>query len=301
MSDKKLGWHASTRKFLGGPVGVAAIQKILRSLSPEMLDDLLFDWAEDLPWAQRKTLRLSEDGSILRFIQEENERLKPIFEQYNRKFGHLLFPSGPRPQRDSGSMHVINRDEGHSVSFSYFDFEPSMARADLYANSLSLYCYSRNVSELSDRCSLAIRVCKKILTNDFFEWGYCCLGDEFDANNMDYSGGGACAVGSNQFSKILPGFYWGSYFGPFLIERIGRSKFDSVPGCDVEHLGHGMLVTNQLPSDAWQSPEYQRNRIAAMEHLGRHFFFEKGKELKGTLFPVDQTAHAVDDTRPKTI
>ena len=114
---------------------------------------------------------------------------------------------------------------------------------------------------------------------------------------MDYSGGGAFALGIDD-SKMLRGFYWGNYFGPFLIEKIGESKLAAVPGCKVERLGHGFFVTIELPPDEWQSSEYQQNRVAAMEHLGRHFFFEKGKELKGNVFPIETTTRADDDRSP---
>lgn len=277
-------WHASTRKFLGGADGIARIQEILRGLIPKVLEETLYDWAEDLPWFRRKKLCLSEPGALFRLVQSERERLRPIFERYNRKLGPLI-RGGTLPERDTGAIHVVSRDESHSVAFGYDEFGV-LPRANELRNFLSIVRYRQAVPERSeDLTSLADYICRNVLSNDLFEWTYCCIGEEYEANNMDFGGGGARALGRD-FSKTLPGFYWGNYFGPFLIDTLGPAKFASVPGCKVERLGPGIFVSNELPPDEWQSAEYQRNRIAAMEHLGRHFFFEKGKEMTGSLFPV---------------
>jgi hypothetical protein len=297
MNDElTLEWSAKTRRFLGTSHEFRAIQLILRSLTPE-IDQVLYDVAEDIPWPRRKTLNLDKEDALLNYAKEETDRQKPIFERWEREFGHRL--TGRPPKRETGGLFVQSRDAKCWVMFDW-DQLGLLPGLVMFRNSLKLRCHNSRVSSFDSRNS-EDSMSRRIFSNDLFEWGHCCRGDEYSKNNMDNLCDGAhCAVGLD-VSKMLPGFYWGNYFGPFLIEKIGESKFTSVPGCNVERLGHGILVTNEFPPDAWQSSEYQSNRVAAMEHLGRHFFFEKGKELKGSLFPVEPIRGVPENAPPSTI
>jgi hypothetical protein len=152
----------------------------------------------------------------------------------------------------------------------------------VFGNSMSIQASFRKAR--STRIDeLHLRILKDLVDNDLFDYAYCCDNDESIKMCLDYSGGGLKAVGL-EASKWLQGFFWANFFGPFLCNRIGHEKLMNVPGCRSIETKTGVIVVNQLPSECWFDTQFIANAHAAMDHLGRDLFYEKGKTPAGTLF-----------------
>ena len=79
----------------------------------------------------------------------------------------------------------------------------------------------------------------------------------------------------NKLYKNIPGVYWGTYFGPFYIEWLGRHRFDNLPYVRKEWLPNGsiFITTAALPSE-WQNPEVQTLQRQLGNHLAADAFFD---------------------------
>jgi hypothetical protein len=235
----------------------------------------------DESYSDRFKLDLSVKGSLLQCVNKELLRAAEASKGWK-----YLLKELPNPipfERRTGGVFFIVPDHSKEV---YFDFDeyrlsPHLDEC-LFGNSLCIKTDEPNSrgSVLAERTLSAAR---RIFDNEIFQYGYACLSDQYDAKNLDRTGGGVCAVGLDA-SKCLPGFYWGNYFGPFLCDRIGEQVLMTAPGCRSYRLQSGVLVTNDLPPDAWSDPAFIKNENAAMDHIGRELFFEKGKPMTGKLF-----------------
>lgn len=265
---------------------LARIEQILRDLVPDFLDEILYEEDAQTPREERNNLNLTGVGSLQWCAERELVRPKPTYEYAKRLW--VKQGMNVQPKRVLGMLGFETRNRSRNVVLRFDERPFNMRPTDKYffGNGLTLYSEDKTMASES-RQGLAMLVSERVFANDIFDWGYCCLGDEYDTNNIDQTGGGVRAVGID-VSRQLPGFYWANYFGPFLIEWISKAKLASVPGCSVEQLGHGVLVTNLCPPDEWESHDFRKNRATAMDHLGRDLFFEKGNEMKGRLFPIDE-------------
>lgn len=76
--------------------------------------------------------------------------------------------------------------------------------------------------------------------------------------------------------KGLPGIYWANYFGPQLVERIGKKKLLSIPVESVMELVDGGVLIITSPSPLEPSSEANRARqMAAREYIGEELFYPR--------------------------
>jgi hypothetical protein len=271
--------QAKTRKHLGTGNLIDRVQGILSSLVPDYLDRILLQGDES--FEERVELELAERGALARCVEKElarssigRNRWKVVLEAMGTKFP---------VERRLGGVFFIKHDESKEVHFDFDELRLAPnGDAFQFGNHLCIKSDEPEYSghKLAERTlSAAIR----IFDNDIFDHGYCCLDDQYDVKNLDRTGGGVQAVGLDA-SKCLPGFYWGNYFGAFLRDLIGRERLLTTPGCRSQPLGAGVLVVNELPPDQWSESQFLKNENKAMDHIGRHLFFEKGKICTGKLF-----------------
>jgi hypothetical protein len=187
-----------------------------------------------------------------------------------------LFPQAPRDPRKLGELFFKGREGLKEVHFS-FDECGLVARAGQthFGNSLSLVWEDRRRgTHLGEVC---LAVMEQVFDNSLFDYGFCCISEQYEEKNMDYSGGGARAVGLD-VSKALPGLYWGNYFGEHLCQLIGYETLMELPGYSSHHVRSGIIVANELPPDEWRQDNFLANEKATIGRIGSRFFFEKGKD-----------------------
>lgn len=270
---------AHTRKYLGTEDAINCVQMILKKLVPDYLDKILHEGGEVT--GERLHLDVTRDGALIELVRKELARATE-----SSKGWKLLLTDYPNPapfERLLGGVYLIQPDETKEVFFDFDEYQlaPNIDKLQfgnlLCVNSDESNCRGDTLGEK------VLAAAMRIFDNDLFDYGYCCPADQYDAKNLDRTGGGVCAVGLDA-SKYLPGFYWGNYFGPFLCDLIGEDVLMSAPGCCSYRLQSGVLVTNELPPDFWSQPAFIKNENEAMNHIGRHLFFEKGKVMDGKLF-----------------
>lgn len=281
-----IDFDAETLQPLMTDTAVAEIERILTSLRPDLLGDrLIEEELEDEP--ERRELDLTVAGALGELVRQELKRAEQYLDNEQRliKAGRVRPSLYPR-RRATLSFETLDGRKNFIVRLDEYRLIPRPGGRMQFANHLTLQWRPKNLKgeSLSAECR---SIYARLFENSLFEYGYCCLRDEYWEKNIDRTGGGAQAVGLD-VAKYLPGFYWGNYFGRFLCERIGEEKLRNVPGCTSNRIGAGVLATNKLPPDQWQDPPYVENTSRAMDHIGRDLFFEKGKELPtGPLFPVE--------------
>lgn len=277
---------AYTLQPLMRDTALAEIERILISLRPDFLGDrLIEEELEDEP--VRRELDLTVAGALGELVRQELKRADQRLANEERlvKAGRVRPSLYPR-RHATLSLETFDGRKNFLLDIDEYRLMPRPGGRMQFANYLSLQWRPRNLTgeSLSAQCH---SVYARLFENSLFEYGYCCLRDEYWDKNIDRTDGAMQAVGLD-VAKYLPGFYWGNYFGRFLCERIGEEKLRNVPGCTSTRIGAGVLVTNKLPPDRWQDPQYIENTNRAMDHMGRDLFFEKGKELPtGPLFPVE--------------
>jgi len=204
-------------------------------------------------------LRVSD--TIWEIIETEAQRAvcnqKELTEMIGRELPH---------SRPFGSVHLTLGDDEIHLHFDREQFSNVLGQLR-FGNYLSLRL---NLSDAESALSRA----KYLFRDDTFEYGYVCHPDHFAALNLDECEG-IEAVGLD-VSKFLPGFYWGNYFSKKLCEKIGFSPDAEIPGCHIVPLEYGVLIFNRIGPDRWREAEFVANADAAMTHIGKQLFFQKG-------------------------
>lgn len=308
----KMQFEAKTRTSLVERESIVRIEQMLRDLALDFLGPKLYessDVAEDVPLDDRTEIDSNAAGWLVRAVERElgNDReshcnwLKSVSKEQLR----LMEEQGLSPTRRVDLAMLLFVTADYNVSDGWYTGDAftgkevflhaserslvtrllGMGKTELnFDNSLALNWLDADSADdqLSDTC---LSVMQRLFDNDLFDYGYCCSGDQYGAKNLDYTHG-VEAVGLD-VSKCLPGFYWGNYFGSFLCNLVGTEQLLSVPGCRSLELESGVLVTNELAPDRWSEPEFVERENRAIDHIGRHLFFEKGKAMTGTLFTVE--------------
>lgn len=267
-------WVGCTRKLLAAANTVSQLETILRRLSGFVGNTLVVDGDSD----EATSLDLTGHNGLMPCIHDELVRSQKNIEQL-RSLGAHEIPQ----QRPLGSVHFKTQDETKNIHLRFDEYGLAPVSNELrFGNTLSIE--SDETSASGDHLAeIAASVMTTVFDNDLFEFGFCCLSDQYDEHNLDRSDGGVRAVGLDA-SKWLPGFYWANYFGAYLCDLVGRDALATTPGCRCTQLTSGILVANRLPPDRWSDPEFTENACSAMNHIGSHLFFEKGKAATGTLF-----------------
>ncbi len=232
-----------------------------------------------------------DDKEVLAEVQLTNEAMDDLVrrdivnsrEAANR-YAHL-FKGMSRNERDFGELYFKGNKGLKEVHF-WFDELGLVPRGGEihFGNSLSVVWEDENSGEqLAEVC---LAVMERMFDNDLFDYGYCCVSEQYDEKNMDYSGGGAQAVGLD-VSKSLPGFYWGNYFGEYLCGVIGRETLLNLPGCISHEARSGVIVVNSQAPDEWCQDRFVATERTAIDRVGSHLFFEKGKDHSGLCWSND--------------
>jgi len=76
-------------------------------------------------------------------------------------------------------------------------------------------------------------------------------------------------------AKGIPGVYWGTYFGPFYVEWLGREKFERLDCYQIKELETGgiLLLLTERP-DTWMHNDHQALRRSIIEALGQDAFYD---------------------------
>lgn len=97
--------------------------------------------------------------------------------------------------------------------------------------------------------------------------------------------------GGTDLRDELPGIYWGTYFGPFYVDWLGRERFDDLPVVTRQELPNGgiFFTTANTPFE-WNMPETRARQEAIRQQLGTDVFFDmQGLRTRmaeiGELFP----------------
>jgi hypothetical protein len=79
----------------------------------------------------------------------------------------------------------------------------------------------------------------------------------------------------NALEEGIPGVYWGTYFGSFYVDWLGRDKFEKLPCVEKRELPTGgIFFTTAGRPNEWNTPECQRRQRACKEILGADAFFD---------------------------
>ena len=97
---------------------------------------------------------------------------------------------GLRNHRDHGQLYFKGSKWLREVHFSFDDSGLVPWRGEIhFGNSLSVVWDDENSGgQLGEVCLAAM---ERVFDNCLFDYGYCCVSDQYDEKNMDYSGGGA--------------------------------------------------------------------------------------------------------------
>lgn len=269
--------YADTRTNLLDDKPLFEIEEIVRRLASDILDTvLLLTLDESVPLERRERINVCDEGWLRDCVQLEIARSREATKKWRVYF------AGPSADLRTSANDVrmaslsFVTPDGLSELHCKFDERALVpCGSDThFGNRLSIYWDAdARGDSLSASCLSVVRT---VFDNDLFDYGRCCADDEYGTKNLDTSGGGVRAVGLD-VSKHLSGFYWGNFFGAYLLEILGRGKVLSVPGCRSLPLGDGVFVYNELPPDAWNQPPYAASIRAAIDYLGDELFFEKGK------------------------
>lgn len=107
---------------------------------------------------------------------------------------------------------------------------------------------------------------------------------EYDAKNMFNEQGRVAAMGVDP-SKALKGLYWLNYLGRPYRDLIGREQLLSAPAFAVQEIGDGIMLSLGDDARAWETPECREREQAVLDHLGRHFFFDRAHPDRPTVAP----------------
>lgn len=108
--------------------------------------------------------------------------------------------------------------------------------------------------------------------------GHCAA--EFAAKNMVSDSEGTRAVGM-KLREYFPGLYWLNYFGPEETQRLGRERLLAAPSYASMAIGHGTMLVLAASPQEWDSTEYNARAEAALDHIGRGFFFTREDGRQG--------------------
>lgn len=75
--------------------------------------------------------------------------------------------------------------------------------------------------------------------------------------------------------ETLPGIYWGTYFGPWAIKKIGRQKFAKIPVGTIEHIDAGILLFAYPTCRLVATHEGHQCEEKIKACLGKELFFDK--------------------------
>lgn len=93
----------------------------------------------------------------------------------------------------------------------------------------------------------------------------------------DIDGGTEMYVGQEilENEETLPGVYWVTYFGPWVVEKIGKDRFAELKAEKVESIDGGYLVQAYNSGSEAGSPLAKQAETRIMNRLGKQHFFDK--------------------------
>jgi hypothetical protein len=100
------------------------------------------------------------------------------------------------------------------------------------------------------------------------------LSDEFSSKNMVDDDSGLRALGT-KLTESLPGLYWLNFLGPPYLKLLGLDNLLSAPAYIVDKVDSGVLLMLDRSPLSWDSPAYKEREKAVLEHVGRHYFFQR--------------------------
>ena len=125
---------------------------------------------------------------------------------------------------------------------------------------------------------MAVQLLRLLIEHFEPAYGHCSTSNEHRSKHfVVYQDGAAQAeryLGLD-VGERLPGVYWVTYFGPWAITKIGRTRFDDLPADKVERIGEGYLVHAYTSAKEGGSAGAREVEGRVLQHLGRDLFFDK--------------------------
>lgn len=203
---------------------------------------------------------LGESERLLNLLNEEKARSEANQKRLARAIG-TVSPF----MRTLGSIHLARQDEEIHLHFDKFPFS-ERAHMWKFGNSLTIRIFE------SSRSSLLGKL-KELYDSCDFEYGYVCHPDQYRDSNISVDNGEK-AVGLD-FSRYLPGLYWGNFFSDRLCQLIGLTSSRQIEGHQLLRLKRGLFMCNLMSPDSWELPDFRRSATAARNCIGEEHFFDK--------------------------
>jgi hypothetical protein len=213
-----------------------------------------------------------ESGLLYKLFFEKNQHYVKKFKAIQKN--PRWFGSAELRGKDNSIIVVVSTDE-HKFSQAGKNWH--------FKNSVTIQIRKRNIENLqaADWAQKAFSYCCN-------EWNLLYangnFSQEFEAKNMDFTGGGVRAIGVD-YSRYLPGIYWLNYFGKRYVDFIGKEKLLTTPAYKVEKIGYGILVQLHEDGSKWDSKEYRKVENNILNYIGRQYFFNLNNPDKKTLAP----------------
>lgn len=263
-----------TRIALVSEASLVQIEAILQSIARSLpAETLLFTDDESVSPTKRPRISLTSHGWLSEYVRMQLKHSNDGAAKWADYF-RTESSAAPSQKVQLGDCFFTSPNGNTEVHLS-FDERPLMNLAGTmrFGNWLSIrWDDPKQDNRLTETC---LAISEGLFDNRLFEYGRIGLADEYDAMNLDRSGGGLQAVGLD-VSKYLPGFYWGNFFGKYLSQTFGGNNLNDVHGCGTIWWDETVFVYNRFSPDRWNSVEYKATAKAALKQIGSHFFYEKG-------------------------
>jgi hypothetical protein len=215
-------FDARTRTPLIFKESLSRLEILLCEMASDFLGDtLVLTGDESVPIQNRQRINITHPGWLL---QCTNEDLDQGAEGVRQWAAYLSGSSSSALKHKLASLFFVSPDLAKEL-FIGMDERPLVKQLveTHFGNWLTLGCQQHDLTgaALRRRC---LAVANKLYDNRLFDYGRCCVKEEFDNSNLDRTNGGLRAVGLD-VSKRLPGFYWGNYFGEYLCDVIEKMRY----------------------------------------------------------------------------
>lgn len=95
--------------------------------------------------------------------------------------------------------------------------------------------------------------------------------------------------------ETLPGVYWVTYFGPWVVEKIGKDRFAELKAEKVESINGGYLVQAYNSASEAGSPLAKQAETRIINRLGKQHFFDKASVNIEALKTSPEEAELVEE------
>jgi hypothetical protein len=242
-----------------------------------VLREILPNWSKKLAvrmdeWSREK-LDASRPGKLDRAVRkmiEPGETYQELEEEF-----------GPGPyDRETGHVTLTGAYRG-VLAFLHLDDWVLMPIQDeqLWGNGISWNVTSKEVEGIP-ASEWVVKACEAFCKAIPIGHGFACSEMEYQAKNKikwSYEG--------LDPTRHLPGMYWLNYFGAPYVKLIGRKRLMSGRSVNTWRVGTGIMMRFGDDPLGWRTRAYRAAVTAALDHVGRRYFFDRTARRRQTLAP----------------